>query len=59
MALSRNRMATTRRIQSRRRVWLCLSNNEPELSKEIRGKEILLESEDSTHNKDSKTAKEA
>ena len=46
MALRRCRMATARRIQSRRRVRFCLPNNEPDHTKEIRWKEILLESED-------------
>ena len=54
MALSRNRMAAARGIQSRRRVRFCLPNNQPDLTKEIRWKEILLESEDSTNNKEKK-----
>ena len=59
MALRRSRMATARRIQSRRRVRFCLSNNQHDITKEIRWKEVLLESEDPTHNKDSETAQEA
>jgi len=59
MALRRCRMATARRIQSRRRVRFCLHDNEPDHTKEIRWKKILLESEDTTHNKDSEKAQEA
>ena len=59
MALSRSRMAAARRIQSRRRVRFCLHDNEPDHTKEIHWKEILLESEDPTHNKDSEKTKEA
>jgi len=59
MALSRSRMASARRIQSRRRVRFCLLNNEPDHTKEIRWKEVLLESEDPTHNKDAEKAQEA
>lgn len=59
MALSRSRMAAAKRIQSRRRVRFCLLNNEPDHTKEIHWKKILLESEDPTHNKDSEKAQEA
>lgn len=59
MALSRSRMASARRIQSRRRVRFCLLNNEPDHTKEIRWKEVLLESEDPTHNKGAEKAQEA
>jgi len=59
MALSRSRMAAARRVQSRRRVRFCLPDNEPDHTKEIRWKKILLESEDPTYNKDSEKAQEA
>jgi len=59
MALSRSRMAAARGIQSRRRVRFCLPDNEPDHTKEIRWKKILLESEDPTHNKDSEKTQEA
>jgi hypothetical protein len=56
MGISRQRMATTRGIQSRRRIRFCLSDNEQERQEEIRWKEILLESKDPTDNeKEEKT----
>jgi len=58
MALSRSRMAAAKRIQSRRRVRFCLFDNEQQGQSEVRWKEILLESKDTTNNKDSKTEKE-
>ena len=59
MALSRSRMATARRVQSQRRVRFCLLNNEPDHTKDVRWKEVLLDSEDPTHNKDAEKAQEA
>ena len=59
MALSRNRVATARRIQSRRRVRFCLSDNEPRESEKVYRQEILLESENLTYNQDEEKKKTA
>jgi hypothetical protein len=50
--------ASRRLIQSRRNVWFCIHDNEPTKSKEIHWKKVLLESENTPNNKNTKTKKE-
>ena len=56
MALSRQRMAVARRVQSQRRVWICVHDNESSNGKEVHREEVLLESENSRNNKDEEKA---
>ena len=58
MALSRHRVATTRRIRSDQRIWFCLHNNQSAESEEVRREEILLESENTTYYQNKEKAKE-
>ena len=58
MALSRQRMATSQRAQSQRRIWFRVLNNESSDRKEIRGEEILLEPENVANNKNQEKKKE-
>jgi len=51
-------MASTRRVQSQRRVWLCIHDNESSDGSEIHRQEVFLESKNIADNKDSKTSKE-
>ena len=56
MALSRQRMAIARRVQSQRRIWICVHDNESGNGKEVRREEVLLESENSRDNEDKEKA---
>ena len=51
-------MATARRVQSQRRIWICVHDNESSDGSEIYREKVLLEPEDFADNKDSKTSKE-
>ena len=59
MGLSRKRVSTARIVQSRRRVWLRLSDNEQKNGQNVCGQEILLEPKNSTYNEKTKEKKEA
>jgi len=54
MALRRHSMASARRIQSQRRLWIRVSDNEPGDRKEVHWKKVFLESENATKDKDQK-----
>ena len=58
MALSRQRMATARRVQSQRRIWLCVHDNESSNRPKIYREEVFLESENTADNKDSEASEE-
>lgn len=57
MALQRQRMAAARRVQSQRRLWLRLHDNEQSDQPQVYRKEVLLEPENSSYNEDSEEAK--
>ena len=52
MAISRQKVRPARRVQSQRRVWFRLSNNEQIDRPNVYRQEVLLEQEDSTDNED-------
>ena len=54
MALRRHSMATSRRIQSQRRLWIRVSDNEQSDGKEVYRKKVFLESANATENKNQK-----
>ena len=57
MALRRQKIRTARRIQSQRRLWFCLHDNEQSNGQEIRGEKILLEQENTTNNENKEETK--
>ena len=58
MAISRNRIQATRRVQSQRAVWFRVSHNQYDNKSDVRGEKVVLEDQDSTNNQDSEEAKE-
>jgi hypothetical protein len=58
MVSQRQRIQTSKRMQSQRRIWFRVSNYEPSYGTNVRGEKVLLEQENSTNNQDKKEKKE-